>query len=556
MILRPYQLELVEGALKLWRQGYRRIAGVMATGGGKTPTAMSIANLSLDAGLPVLWIAHRAELIDQAIDKARQVAAGRRIGRLQGRDKQYRAEIVVGSVQTACTKSTLPLLKTRRWGLIVIDETHHATADTYVRILRELGAYDEGGPLVLGVTATLDRSDGRALGEVFEAVIEPQIGLIDLIRHPEGPFLVPPRGVRVKIAELDLAHVRRVAGDFNSGALGAAMSAAMAPKRIVEAWIEHAQGCPTIAFLPTVALSIEQAQAFNDAGIPAVHLDGTTPAAERARALDEYRAGRIVVLCNVGLFTEGTDLPSTSCVILGRPTWSSTLYQQMVGRGLRLYPGKRFCWILDVTGVTGRHRLATLASLGGAPGEEEMPDELLMYEEDEAGIELPADDDHTETGEAEEQVYADGDLAHELVDLFGESHSSWLRTPGGRWFVPAGTQGFVFLVPSMSGESDRYDVRWMTFDRGHEGLIRSDMELGYAMAAADEFVAERPMWQAERNAPWRAELTRDYAGPRPIRGHKPYRTKGEVYDERMIARAAHLFDPRPLDDLIAEHRAR
>jgi len=545
MKLRPYQLELVNGALDLWRQGFRRIAGVMATGGGKTPTAMSIAGLSLDAGLPVLWIAHRTELIDQAIDKARQVAAGRRIGRLQGRDKQYRAEIVVGSVQTAATKSTLPLLKTRRWGLIVIDETHHATADTYVRILRELGAYDEGGPLVLGVTATLDRSDGRALGEVFEAIIEPQIGLIDLIRHPEGPYLVPPRGVRVKIAELDLAHVRRVAGDFNSGALGAAMSAAMAPKRIVEAWIEHAQGCPTIAFLPTVALSIEQAQAFTDAGIPAVHLDGTTPAADRARALDDYRAGRIVVLCNVGLFTEGTDLPSTSCVILGRPTSSSTLYQQMVGRGLRLHPGKRFCWILDVTGVTGRHRLATLASLGGAPGEEEIPDDLLMYEDDGTETELPVTGaDNDAAGEAEPIEYADGDLAHELVDLFGESHSSWLRTPGGRWFVPAGTQGFVFLVPSMSGEADRYDVRWMTFDRGHEGLIRSDMELGYAMAAADEFVAERPMWQAERNAPWRS-----------LR-HRSGKTKGEVHDEQMIARAAHLFDPRPLDDLIAEHRAR
>lgn len=538
MKLRPYQTELVNGALSLWRAGRRRIAMVMATGGGKTPTAMTIADLSLSAGWPVLWIAHRTELIDQAIDKAEQVAPGRRIGRLQGSTKQYRAEIVVGSIQTASTRTTLALLKTRRWGLIVIDETHHATADTYLRVLRELGAYEDSGPLVLGVTATLDRADGRALGEVFEDVVDPQIGLIDLIRHPDGPFLVPPRGVRVKIADLDLGRVRRVAGDFNSGALGAAMSAAMAPQRIVDAWTEHAKGCPTIAFLPTVALSIEQAQAFNDAGIPAVHLDGATPAAERSAALDAYRRGDVVVLCNVGLFTEGTDLPSTSCVILGRPTSSTVLYQQMVGRGLRLHPGKLFCWILDVTGVTGRHRLATLKSLEGALGPQELPDELLMYEVDEDEAVAPAEDDRGATDQpAEEIEYADGNLAHELVDLFGESHTAWLRTPGGVWFVPAGAQGFVFLRPAEHG---RYDLCWRIDPQQRSpfaalptqtyGTLREAMEIGYAMAAGDEYVAANPIWQAERDAPWRSLRTRGG------------RTKGEVWDESMTARAAALLD--------------
>lgn len=539
MILRPYQTDLVNGALKLWRDGHRRIAMVMATGGGKTPTAMTIAELSVAAGLPVLWLAHRTELIDQAIDKAEQVAPGRRIGRLQGTTKQYRAEIVVGSIQTASTATTLALLKTRRWGLIVVDETHHVTADTYMRVLRALDAFDEGGPLVLGITATLDRADGRALGEVFEEIVDPRIGLIDLIRHPEGPYLVPPRGVRVKIAELDLGRVRRVAGDFNSGSLGAAMSAAMAPKKIIEAWREHADGIPTVGFFPTVAFSIEQAEAFRAEGTTAVHLDGTTPAGERAAALGEFRAGRVTVLCNVGLFTEGTDLPSIGCVILGRPTSSQTLYQQMVGRGLRMRPGKAFCWILDVTGVTGRHRLATLASLGGAPGEEEMPDELLMYEVDEDEV-SPVDRDDRDTtddvGDPDPVEYADGDLAHELVDLFGQSHTAWLRTPGGRWFVPAGMQGFVFLVPAMSGAADRYDVRWLSFDRGHEGLVQTDMEIGYAMAAGDEFVAQRPMWQAERTAPWRSQ---------PARGRRG-KTKGEVFDEQMIATAATHFDPRPV----------
>jgi superfamily II DNA or RNA helicase len=527
--LRPYQQELVTGALELWRAGRRRIAMVMATGGGKTPTAMTIAELSLAAGLPVLWIAHRTELIDQAIDKARQVAPGRRIGRLQGRTKQYQAELVVGSVQTASTASTLPLLRARRWGLIVIDETHHATADTYMRVLTELRAYAPDGPLVLGVTATLDRADRRALGQVFEQVIDPQIGLIDLIRHPDGPYLVRPRGVRVRIAELNLDRVKRTAGDYNSGALGAAMSAAMAPLRIVEAWQEHAKGRPTVAFLPTVAISIEQAQAFRDAGYRAVHLDGTTPAGDREAALDAFRRGEYDVVTNVGLFTEGTDLPSIACVILGRPTSSTSLYQQMVGRGLRLHPGKTDCVVLDVSGVTGRHKLATLVSLGGADRPEDIPDDLLMYEDDEELAEAPLDDLPAEdAGEPEAVEYADGDTVHELVDLFGQSHSSWLRTDGGVWFL-ATPHGFVYLRPL--DRAERYDLAYYAHN-GTGGTIRDDMTIEYAMAAGDEYVRGVPMWQLDRDAAWRKQRA-----PRS-RG----RTRGEVYDEQQQRHASQVLD--------------
>lgn len=523
MILRSYQKEFVAGILAEWQKGHRRVAGVMATGGGKTPTAMHVAEMSLRQGLPVLWIAHRRELVDQAIDKAEQVAPGRRIGRLQGREKQFRADIVIGSVQTASTAGALSLLSARRWGLIVVDETHHIVAPTYLRVLDRLGAMAPDGPLTLGITATLDRSDGMALGQVFESVAEPRIGLIDLIRQG---FLVRPRGIRVRIAELDLARVRRTAGDLNAGQLGAAMQAAMAPQRIVEAWEEHARGRPTIAFLPTVEISRQQAAAFREAGHRAVHLDGETPDDVRALELKRFREGEVDILCNVGLFTEGTDLPSVGCVVLGRPTSSASLYQQMVGRGLRLHPGKKDCVILDVTGVTGRHKLATLASLTGADVPEDIPDDLLLYEENLAGED---DADGSDVDEDKEPVpHADGDTVHELIDLFEQSHSAWLRTRGGTWFLTAGHAGFIYLdeLPD-----DRYRVKWIGHDRT-SGEIRSDMEIGYAMAAGDEVVAANPIWQADRDAPWRAQR---------VRGG---RTRGEVHDEKMIAQASALIDPR------------
>lgn len=531
--LHPYQRDVVLGATKLWAAGLRRIAAVMATGAGKTVVFSFVARMSLDAGLPVLVLAHRRELITSAVETMREVNPHARVGVLLGPTKQYRAQVVVGSIQTASTPTTLALLKQRQWGLIIVDECHHSTAATYVRVLRELGAYDEGGPLTLGVTATLDRADGQALGQIFEQVIDPQVGLLDLIKQG---YLVPPRGVRVKISDLDLDRVKRVAGDFNSGALGRAMHDAMAPKRIVEAYIEHCDpGTPTVAFLPTVALSIEQAQTFNEAGVTAVHLDGTTPNAVRDQALQDFRDGKVTVICNVGLFLEGTNLPMIGCVILGRPTSSSTVYVQQVGRGLRTYPGKAFCWVLDVCGVTRRHRLATMVNLDGADRPEDLPDDLLMYEEDEDAVQEAVEQD-TEA-DIPEPVYADGDLAHELFDLFGESRTSWLRTPRGVWFVPAGNDGFIYLSPQ-GGEAGelRYVLRWAVGHPNVAGprtgeLTTERVDIATAMRVGDRLIAERPIWMAARDEPWRKQI--DY---------RTGRTRGELWDDKAVVRAAEVLD--------------
>jgi superfamily II DNA or RNA helicase len=535
--LHDYQQEVADGAGKLWKAGYRRIAAVMATGAGKTFTFSVVARMALAAGVPVLVLAHRKELLTQATNALKIVNPDARVGLLKGAVKQYRADVVVGSIQTASTPHTLALLKTRNWGLVIVDECHHSTADTYVRVLRELGAYaeDGSGPLVLGVTATLDRADGAALGQIFEQVIEPQVGLMDLIRRG---YLVPPRGVRVKIEDLNLDKIKRVAGDFNSGALGRAMSDAMAPKRIVESYLEHCPDAPAVAFLPTVAMSIEQAQTFNDAGIVAVHLDGTTPDDVRDAALADFRAGRVRVLCNVGLFLEGTDLPMIQCVILGRPTSSPTVYVQQVGRGLRLHAesGKKFCWVLDVCGVTTRHRLATMANLSGADRPEDVPDELLMYEEDllPEADDLPPED--TEPDEPEPTVYADGDVTHELIDLFGESKTAWLRTRGGSWFVPAGSAGFLYLSPATyEDDAGRREFGYELCGVTHQGdrhTLTALLDLPLAMAAGDAMVAANPIWQAGRDEAWRSQLARGLRG----------QTKGEVWDARSIDAASRVID--------------
>lgn len=529
-MLRPYQRELMAGIDAEWASGARRVAAVMATGGGKTHVFSHIASRHH----PTLVIAHRTELIDQAVAKLRKVNPGAEVGRMQGQIKQWRADIVVGSVQTCSRPGALRMLAARRWGLVIVDETQHIAAPSYQSVLREVGCFRSDGPLLLGVTATLDRADGLALGDTIEAVAEPQIGLMDLIRQG---YLVRPRGIRVKIRDLDLDGVRKVAGDFNQGQLGTAMHAAMAPQKLVEAWEAHAKGRPTIAFMPTVAVSEEVAATFREAGHDFRHLSGKTHPRERAATLEAYRRGEVTGLCNVGLFTEGTDLPTTGCVIL-KMTSSSTLYQQMVGRGLRLHDPaacecpaqpcevgvKSDCVILDPSGVAKRHTLATLVSLAGAPAEGEVPDDLLMYEEDEE----PAEYEDELEAEPATVVYEDGDaLDHELFDMFGESSTSWMRTPGGVWFVPV-PDGLIYL-----NEKPRigWQVLWTSEKYGNGPVTAGGLTIEQAMRAGEEYIAARPMWQADRAAPWRS-----------MRAWGSTRTKGEIADEKAMIRAAQLLD--------------
>lgn len=535
LTLRPYQREWVRGADALWYAGRRRIAGVMATGGGKTPTFSTIADRAVAVGGSVLVLAHRTELIEQAADKMRQVNPAARVGILQGRRKEYRAQVVVASVQTASRDNALTLLRTVAWALIVIDECHHAAADTYVKILRELRAYEANGPLVLGVTATLDRADGLALSSVFEDVITPRIGMIDLIKLG---FLLPPRGIRVRVEGLDLGKVREVAGDLDKGALARYMHDALAPAAIARAVLEHAPGRAGVAFMPTVALSKEQADVFNQHGIPAAHVDGAMPRHERARIVEENRLGKTLILCNVDVFTEGTDMPHWSLVI-PKMTKSTNSYIQQVGRGVRPHPGQVDCVVLDATGVTGKHRLVTYANLDGAERVEDLDPDLAAYEEDEEIVKTVND---PEPAEPELSQGADGPLHAEMVDLFGASHTAWNQTHAGVWFLSTPNE-FVYLWQQDSGcDPGRYVIRWTTRGTGAWGEIPDtrNLELGYAMAWGEQLAARAPVLGLGKDAKWREG--------------KPSATL------LRKARAAGIADPSQynrgrLDDLVNQHEA-
>src|SRR6516165_5440843 len=343
--LRPYQDEIVAEFERHVERSNRSILLVAPTGSGKTVIASAIV-----AGMPrrVLVVAHRREIVNQTSDKL--TALGVYHGIIQaGDEKKLRpmATVQVASIQTlharAIRSSTMlmPLAD-----LVIIDEAHHACAATYGRILE---AYPDA--IVLGLTATPCRGDGRGLGGIFETMIEcPQVA--ELIG---GGYLVKAR-VYAPVNP-DLTGVRTVKGDYHESQLADRMDRAKLVGDIVTHWHKYGERRRTIAFACSVPHSVHIRDEFLKSGVRAEHLDGTTPKDERDAMLARLASGTTEVIANCMVLTEGFDCPDIGCITLARPTKKMGLFRQMIGRGLRTADGKKDCIILDHSGAVFEHGL-------------------------------------------------------------------------------------------------------------------------------------------------------------------------------------------------------
>jgi superfamily II DNA or RNA helicase len=485
--LRGYQVEAVAAAHRAHAQGVRRPAEVLATGAGKSIILAEVARTSVHGvagGKRVVILAHREALVEQNAQKVRDVAPDLRVGIVKAQANQVAAHVISASVQTLVSLGRRAQL--RDVGLVIVDEAHHAPARSYVDVLTHFGCMDSvpglpvDGARALGFTATMSRGDDKALGDIWQDVVYVK-DTAELIA--EG-FLVRPVGVRVRVDDLQLGRVRKVAGDYSSKGLGDAIEDSMAPKKIAEALREHAPDRQTLLFAPLVHTAEVIRDELRGAGFTAEIVHGGTPLDERRRLVQAYRDGHVQVLCNAMVFTEGTDLPMTSAVVIARPTMNPGLFIQMVGRGLRLWPGKTDCIVLDVVGATNRHRLTAPVELFGEEGydREAAPDDLM---EGEAQLADDAEEqdliDHALGLDAPQ--YRDGKLVHEIVDLFEGSDAGWLRTYAGVWFL-ATAQHYAAVLPRVEGG---YGVVLM--DRVRAGasswVMERVSELGYAMAHAE-----------------------------------------------------------------------
>lgn len=338
--LRDYQKESIKAIKKEWRDGNRRTLLVLPTGCGKTVVFNTLAKELASDGGRVLILAHREELLTQAVDKFDGDA-----GFIKGAITDVK-QVTVGSIQT---------LSRRKWSgdefdYIIVDEAHHTLSDSYLKFLNQFP-----DALILGVTATADRGDKKSLSRFYDSLAYEY----KFRQAVQEGYLVRPVARCIPL-QIDLSKVTVKVGDFEVNSLSEALEPYL--PQIAIAIKEYASDRKTIVFTPLIHIAQEMRDELLKVGLDAREVNGQSE--DRKEVLDWFsKSGKGSVLVNSALLLEGFDEPSVDCVVMLRPTKIRSLYAQAIGRGTRLYPGKENLLILDFLWLTQRHDLCRPASL-------------------------------------------------------------------------------------------------------------------------------------------------------------------------------------------------
>lgn len=596
--LRDYQREAIDDLRKRWDAGATRVPLVLATGLGKTVIFSTLIDEwlseSANAGKRALVIAHTNELIEQAAASIKRVCPGVSVGIVKGERNNVTARVIVSSRQTLASEKRRSQI--RNVGLIIIDECHHAVAtNTYGKILDHFGAFgpsmpdtpdgkccegfqalgkkticsDCTGPTVkvAGFTATLARSDKAKLSTVWEDCTFKR----DIMFGIRNGYLLDVKGERVVVDGLDMKNVKTVGGDFGERSLADELERSFAIEKIAEQYARVASDRKGIAFWPLVATAEHAAEVFTDAGIKSAVVHGGMDKRERRQALADLRSGAIQVVHNAMVLTEGFDDPTVECVVIGRPTKSAPLYQQMVGRALRpdltIEPSERRpALIVDVTGASEGNDLRSLIDLSperiGQGTYDEHPDATLSELEELYALEIEEELDGQRAGASftfESEEYS-GATTTKTFDPLGRT-KVWGRTSGGTYYTKASVHGkadaFVFIVDSLEGDPGTYDIvqcsingplepfnpRYHAAPEWARGTEHVGLHLDMALAwgedlAGDAFNARKSAWRKKEASQGLKNLARFLRVDPNL-----FATAGELSEAVDAAQADRRIDP-------------
>ena len=389
--LKQHQREALD-ALQAMRDRHETIALLYhATGTGKTVTAVMDAKR---CGGRTLFLAHTQELVNQAADTFGTLWPEVTVGRYMESIKEPDAHVVCGSVQSVALH--LEDFREDAFSYLIVDEAHHAAADTYQKIL----AYFHPA-FTLGLTATPERTDdNRAILDIFKNTAHK----LDIRTAVEIGELVPIRCIRIH-TNIDLTRARFNSVQYNIRDLESKIYVPERNRLIVDTWLQYVRDKRTVVFCASVRHAEQIAELFRQAGVSAVAVSGGMKPAERREFQDRFVRREILVLCACDLLNEGWDCPEIEVLFMARPTMSRVLYTQQLGRGMRLFPGKESLMVFDFVDNASQynmpqslHRLFKLkeyrpGQLAVAPGAQKTAEAALYAkgEKPEALIDWPVD---------------------------------------------------------------------------------------------------------------------------------------------------------------------
>lgn len=389
--LKEHQVEALK-SLENMRTNHESIALLYhATGTGKTVTAVMDAK---HCGGRVLFLAHTQELVNQAANTFLELWPEVSVGKFMEGVKDTETHVVCGSIQSVALH--LDMFKDNEFSYLIIDEAHHAAADTYQKVL----AYFRPD-FTLGLTATPERTDdNKAIIDIFKNTAHK----LDIQTAVEIGALVPVRCIRIH-TNIDLTKVRFNSVQYNIRDLESKIYVPERNRLIVDTWLQYVRDKRTVVFCASVKHAEQIARLFEEAGIKAAAVSGSMKQSERKEFQDRFVSRQIQVLCACDLLNEGWDCPEIEVLFMARPTMSKVLYTQQLGRGMRLYDGKDSLMVFDFVDNASQynmpqslHRLFRLkeykpGALAVAPSEQKTAEAELYArgEKPEAIIDWPVD---------------------------------------------------------------------------------------------------------------------------------------------------------------------
>jgi superfamily II DNA or RNA helicase/HKD family nuclease len=352
---KPFQQAMLDRLDHERAQGRTRNLLVAATGTGKTVvSAFDYKRLcGREGGRPrLLFVAHQRRILEQARDTFRQVLRDGSFGEiLDGEARPASHDHLFAMIQTLSSRGLVRQLGADFWAMVIVDEAHHVPAPTFDALLREVRPL-----LLLGLTATPERADGRSLNGWFDARPDGSPACALRLWDALDQQLLCPFEYFASSDEVDLRGV-----DWGrSGELqqlgrifGASEVRARSVLQAIERYVDDLGAMKALAFCVSVEHARFMAAFLSSRGLAAQALAGEDPQQVRGEAIRCLEAGELRVLCTVNLFNEGVDIPSVNTLLLLRPTQSPVVFQQQIGRGLRLHDDKASCLILDFIGQYG-----------------------------------------------------------------------------------------------------------------------------------------------------------------------------------------------------------
>ena len=501
---RQYQIEAVKTILTKWQEGVTRQLISLPTGVGKTLIVGLVAEALRER---TLVLAHRDELLHQAKSKIKLVYPDADIGFLKASEHGgLNSQICIASIQTAVRHTEE--LALRGYKLLICDEAHHAPSKSYKKVF-DACAFMSGqaDKLLLGVTATAYRGDSTGLDEVFqEIVFERTISTM-----MKGGYLCDVRCLEVNTGE-DISCVHLRTGDFAVNELAQVIDIPERNALVADTYLEYGEGRRGVVFGVKVEHALHLAEAFRERGVACEAVYGDMPEEQRRDVLQRYADHELQILTNVGVLTEGWDVPDTDIIMMARPTKSRVLYVQCVGRGLRIAPNKQDCLLIDFVDLAKRHELCGAGTLAGKKK-----------------LHLNKDFTLLETLEREEK-YRENQFrepTYEHIDVFGRSRYAWVSRNGHYALNLVNSQA-LFCRQVEGG----YEPVFVSEHGGAVKLSDDVLPLDYCMGVCEDYARSLDTnGYTMRDALWRSDEPTEKQIKALIAMGIPYKagiTKGEA----------------------------